>query len=492
MAKQVTYLSILRDSGIYSIAVVASRLVALVMAPVYTRYLTPADYGIMELLDLGLSLAAMLVGIRLGQSLFYYYFHAPTQQLRDRHLSTALISSILLGSAAGLLAFLSSGAASALIFGTPQYSGYARLAAVSLAFSFPSQIGLLCARALNRPVVYVAASLCQMAIALFFNVVLLVFFGLGVKAMLWGQIVSSGMVAVYMCWYVLWPIKTSFDFGILLQQFRYSFPLTLSSLGDFILHFGDRYFLRKAVSLSQIGIYSLAYKIGMLIPLAHLPFALYWGSQVVPIVRGPDGEKIYVRVCTYLTLGLTLVAVLLALFSRPLLAVLVTPAFRSAAVWVPWLVLAYVVRAVGAHIRSVFVVEARTGLEARVTWIGAAVCLAAYAALIPTFQVWGAVFATLLGFVVILFFSVWQAQSVRKFAFEFGRIARITAYGIATGVFFELVRPQRMWLEVLVGVAFAVAFLTTVWVSGLLAESEKRALRAGITAIRQRLASSAA
>ena len=43
---------LLTHSSIYGIGTVVSQIVAFIMLPIYTRYLTPEDYGVVELLSM--------------------------------------------------------------------------------------------------------------------------------------------------------------------------------------------------------------------------------------------------------------------------------------------------------------------------------------------------------------------------------------------------------------------------------------------------------
>ena len=64
---------IVRGTSIYSIAILASRATAFVLLPVYTRYLTPEDYGVLELLELTSFVFSGVIGLKIGESLFYHY-----------------------------------------------------------------------------------------------------------------------------------------------------------------------------------------------------------------------------------------------------------------------------------------------------------------------------------------------------------------------------------------------------------------------------------
>lgn len=478
------YRQILKKTGGYSIPALASRAISILLLPIYTRYLTPADYGVMELLDLTADLVGMMLGARLGQALFYFYFIAETKEEKDKAISTVFLGSLLLGVVGAAIALFGCSALSSLVFGSPQYAPYFRLLFLGFASSLPVQVGFCCMRALNHTGKYVWANLFNMVISAALNIVLLVWFRMGIAAMLWSALLASIGLSVYMAWYTLSRIHVSFDRRLLLRLVRYSMPLGVSSIAVFFIHYGDRVFLKSTVSLSELGIYSLAYKIGMFVSFMHAPFLAYWLSQVCDIARKPGGEHIYVRTYTYVTAILTFGAVLLSLFAQPALTIIAGPAFFGAAFLVPWLAAAYLVRALAAHVQSVFTVEGRPGLDARVNVVGSLVCVAGYACLIPLFKVNGAIAATLLGFLVIFGYGLWTAQRLRPFPFEFGRLARIIGSAVLTVAAFYVIHPVNFWHQAGLAALFSIAY-AVVLVAGCLSAEERRAMVSAARSLRK-------
>jgi hypothetical protein len=51
-----------KHSLVYGLGMVISRSVSFIMLPIYTRYLTPADYGVMALVEMTLDVIAILGG----------------------------------------------------------------------------------------------------------------------------------------------------------------------------------------------------------------------------------------------------------------------------------------------------------------------------------------------------------------------------------------------------------------------------------------------
>lgn len=438
---------ILKKTSTYSLAIIGARAVSLILLPLYTRYLTPADYGVMELLDLTISLVGILMGTRVGQALFYFYFAATTERDRAKCVSTAFLGAILLGTGSALVLVPASAALSRLVFGSTEYAPYFRLVCLSFAFSIPVEIGYSCMRMRSQSVAYTRATLWNLAASAALNVLFLVYFHLGIRSMLLSAVLAATGLTAYMTWYTLRPVGINLDFRLLVRFLKYSVPLSLGGLAVFFVHYGDRAFLKGYVSLGELGIYSLGYKVGMLITFLYAPFALHWNAQVASIVRKPGSERNYVRTMTYLTAALTFAVVLLTLFVEPLLRLLVSSSFRGAGSFVPWVAVAYLMRAVGAHLQGIFTAEGRPGLEAKVNIVGSVACVTAYALLIPRYRVWGAIAATVFGFFVILVYSFHEAQRVHHFHFEYSRLLRIVLSAIAVVGIFYVARPAGFWFQ---------------------------------------------
>jgi O-antigen/teichoic acid export membrane protein len=474
--KEHGFASILRKSGTYAMAVLATRSLSFLLIPLYTRYLTAADYGVLELLDLTMNFVIVFAGLRLGQALFYFYFSEDDEAARQRHMSTNVVASAGIGAVISVAAWLLAAPLSKFVFGTTTYAPLFHLVAAAIGLSIPMETFLCCLRTFNEPGSYALISFSRAALAGVLNIVLLVWVRMGVAAMLWSNVISQAVIVAILAVHVFRRVPVRFDFASFRKQAGYTLPLSVGAIGEFLLNYGDRYFLRTAVSLSEIGIYSLAYKIGMLIPLVQYPFQLYWGSQEVDIVRQEGGWKIFTRVATYLTLGLTAVTVLITIFIHPILRVMVGPSFRDAARYAGWIALAYLIRAVAGYFREVFVIDKRPDLEAWVSWAGSAAVLTGYALLIPRYGLWGAVWATLAGFSVQFVCSFLVARRVRVIGYEYSRLIRIAVVSVLAVFVYRMLSPAEFWSQALCATAIGLVYIVVLlWV--VLHSDELRMLR---------------
>ena len=476
-----------KSTSYYTLAAVVQRSMSILMLPVYTRYLTRADYGVLELLDLITTVAALLVSVQLSTALFYYYHHASGEAERRRDVVTAFFGTIILGTVVGVSGVAFAPEISRLVFGTTAYEGLVRVMLIALGFSLPAEYGFSSLRLYNRARTFMAITIGRVLANVGLNVLFLTALGLGVATMPWSSLMTTGILALLFARMTLAGNPASlFHAPTLGRMVLYGLPLGLSTAGEVVLHFGDRLFLSKAVSLSDLGLYGLAYKLGMVVPFAALPFFNYWNSQMVAIVRRPGGEGAYARVATYLLLGLTVVVILLTVFIEPVMTLLVEASFRRAAVLVPWIALAYLVRGMGSYWSNTFLLVNRPALVARVTWVGAGACLLAYALLIPRFGVWGAVAATHLGFALMASCALWIGQRLRPFRYEYGRWCKILASGAAAVTPSLILHPSGFAAQTALGFACLGLFPVLLRVGRFPTEVESRTLADGLRRVLRR------
>jgi O-antigen/teichoic acid export membrane protein len=429
---------IFKSTGLYSISVFAGKAVGFVLLPVYTRYLTPADYGVIELLELTLYVFQVLIGMKVGEALLYHHANAGSKAAEDKVATSSIFTAVILAAVAATLGELLAPMFSRLVFQSDRYILLFRIVFLGMAVSLPTEVCFSYLRALDRAGVYAVASVAGLIIAATFNIVSLTVLSGGVKGLLWSRVASAVLLLLGLALYCLRGKKIAFDYRLAIRFLKYSAPLGIGGLGFLIIHYGDRFFLQRHATLTEVGYYSLAYRLGMLIVYLQTPFSIYWSAQRFRLVRGAQGERIIVAVCTYLMLGLTFAVVLFAFFSEPLVRIMASPAYLPAAKYVPWVALAYLIEVIGDHFRNVFLIEGRTGPEATIIWMGAAACLAGYVLLIPRYRAAGAVGATLLAFSVMFVLSFIWAQRFHKYPYEYRRM------GLIVGVAGFLVMLSRL------------------------------------------------
>lgn len=467
----------LKGSALYSIALFGQRIGSLVLLTVYTRYLNPSDFGTLDILENTTSILSLVLGANFSATLVYFYSNREREDGERVAAGTALAGAAILGAVASGIGWSLVPWCEQWLFGKSGGEPYFQLMFAGLAVGFVIEALFAWLRVANLASLFVAFSLGRLVIGVSGTALMLVFYRWGLLGALWSNLVTALLTAGALGILFWRRMGFAFDRAIFLKMLQFAIPLSLSGIALFIIHFADRFFLKTNSSLETIGLYSLGYKIAMMLSFAHSAFHTYWVSQVVRIMEREDGLYVAGRAFTYMTAALTFCALGLSIMSVPLLGVLATPAYQRAADFIPLLVLAYLVRAFGDFFRSFLIVQKRPGVDSWLNWLGAAICLLGYITLIPAYGPWGAAWATLGGFSVVLIGSLVWLQRTLPLPFEWGRLG-ILGLAAALTIGLHLVVPSggKVWTWIAGGISMAV-YPGIIFALGFLSAGERSKLQ---------------
>lgn len=244
---------------------------------------------------------------------------------------------------------------------------------------------------------------------------------------------------------------------------RFALPIAAGSIAMLIVHFGDRFILPRYRSFAELGVYGVAYKIGMTISMIYEAFHVYWAPRVVEFVRRDDAQIFITRVATYLILVLSFCALGLLVFCHPAVEILTTKKFEEAAAVAPIIIGAYYIRSISEFFRCFFLAAGKPLYESICNWIGAAICVAGYFLLIPPYGMWGAAWATAFTFGVMGVIVITWTTRLRPYRWEIGRIVKIVAAFCGLGALQLLLPVRPLAEEILRGVLIVAAFPVLIW-----------------------------
>ena len=449
---------LLKGTALYTVAVFFQRLAGVILLPLNTRYLNPTDYGVLELIEQVSTIVAVLLGMHISGSLGYFYFEKEDPAERNRVVSTTFLGAALVGLAAALVGVFCVRPINRAVFGGGDYALYLILAFAVFPLTFVLEAALGWLRVVNRPATFALMSALRVGLTVGGAVVLVAGLGLRVLGVLGSNIIASGCLSLILAVYCLRQTRFSFDFALFVRMARFALPLAVGTIGMFVIHFGDRFILPHYRPLADLGIYGIGYKIGMLVSFLSGAFHSYWTAQVFAVVRRQDSKQVIARAFTYMSALLIYCSLGLIVLSRPVLRILTTKGFESAADIVPLIVLAYLLRSIAEFFRSLFLAVGRPGFDAVCSWVGVAVCMVSYFILIPPYGVWGAALATVLTFFVMAAMSGIWTYRLAPYGLELARLVKLTVTaGVLVAAYF-LVPVDSLILQLAWGVLLSLAF----------------------------------
>jgi O-antigen/teichoic acid export membrane protein len=479
--------STVKHTLVYGLGTLAAKAIGFLMIPIYTRFLTPADYGTLELLSMTVDLLAFTAGLGLSWAVTRYYYAYDDPRERGTVVSTAATLMAALFALATALALPLAPRLAQWLLADARHAHLVRLAlGVLLVFGF-LEVPLAYLRARQDSVAFVRVSLTRFGLALVLNVVFVAFLRMGVAGVLYSTLLSSTAVSVYLWGRTIRETGYAFSPRIARRLVRFGAPMVATELGSFVLHYSDRYFLRVYDSLAGVGLYSLAYKFAMLLALFIAnPFAQIWIPKALEIEKteGPRAPAALREILSHYNVVLVSASLGIALFADDAIVVMAGSEFHPAGAIVPWLCLGILffgyrpISQVGACIRE------RSDLIAAGVACGTLVVVVGNLTLIPRWGVFGAAVATFLAFASE--FAVLLALSERVYPLRFGIVQLLrplllgaVVYGAARwAVPSDWARPWATAADALAWLAFVAAAIRIEGMWPRLRAASRRALRA--------------
>jgi O-antigen/teichoic acid export membrane protein len=466
---------------VYTAGVLVNRAVSLVMLPIYTRYLTPADYGVLQLVEMTVDLVAILFGSHLGAGIFRLYQKTDDPSERKSVVSTALGVVTLAYAVAGAVAFLSAPWLAQVVFGSRDRAELVRLASLTLGVQGLVLVPLSYLQLMKRPGSYVATNSAKLLIQLTMNIVLVVFLGMGPRGVLIGNLLANVVLATALSAMVLRDVGPRMSRSVARALLRFGAPFIATQLASFVVTHGDRFFLQRHGGETSVGIYALGYQFGVLLArIGYSPFAAAWEPTRFEVASRPDRDQIYSRTFLYLNIYLCTLAIGVSLFAGDLLRVIAAPAFHPAGMLVPLLALAYVFYGWTGFLNLGILMRERTELVTAATWVAAAVAVGGYVALIPPFGRFGAAIATVAAYAVRAGTVYVFAQRTWPVRYDWRPVIRLLLVTVAVGAVGAIASRAPLLLSLTLHVALLGAYAAAVWSVGILAPADRMALRKSV------------
>jgi O-antigen/teichoic acid export membrane protein len=424
-----------KHSAIYGLGGLVSRIIAVLLLPLYTRYLSPSDYGKVETLIALTTVIGIVLRMGITSAFFRFYFDSAEPEKRRVVLRTSFwftMSMATIGMVAGIA--LSPGIAEVL-FGS---TGDSELVAASFVglwagMNYEQLTSLF--RVEERSVAFVSASLVNILITIGTTLFLVVALEKGPIGVIVGNFTGTLVVYLVLLGYRREQLGLQFDRGLLREMNRFGLPLVPAALFLWTTNFSDRLFLVWLADAGEVGLYSLGVRIASAMVLLLTAFRLAWPAFAYSIEDEREAKRTYAFTLTYLVLVTTWVATFLTLLSPWIVDWLAAPAFASSSRVVGPLAFAavafggYIVVAIGVG-RS-----RRTQFNWVVTGAAAAVNVVLNLILIPPYGMMGAAIATIAAYSTMFVGMSWWSQRIYPVPYQWRRVltAAFAGVGLAVG-----------------------------------------------------------
>lgn len=312
-----------KQTLIYSIGNISSKLVGFILIPIYTKQLSVEEFGILSILEISSQILIAFLGLSLHQGLTRWYWDIKNKEKQKSTFFTILLFVTIFSATIIILLFIIRKQLSILIFEDEIYQYLIVLLLLSSGLQLISQLITSLMRLQSKALMFSITSLVRLLIALFLTIYLIIHLKRGVNGIYEAQIISYIIFLIITFNYLIKNINIRIDFQTLKEIIIFSYPLAISAVAAVLLNVADRYIIRYVAGFKETGIYSLGFKISSLIKSIFMTSAQFAITPIVyKMVNDKNNTRFYSKLATYMTYAITLIALVVSIFSKELVVLL--------------------------------------------------------------------------------------------------------------------------------------------------------------------------
>lgn len=423
---------IFKNSIIYSIGNFSSKLVGFILLPIYTQYLTVEDYGILGILEVSTQLLVTIFGLGLYGAINRWYW----DKNYNNKQNVIFFSSFAFVAGVSLIMFLIfvpfSKQLSVLLFDKISFAYLLKIMLIVTSLEITARIPLTLLKLQEKPVLYSVANITKLIVNLTFTILFIVSFDRKLEGIYEAQIIGNACYFLLLLPYIWRNFEFKFDFFIIKEMLSFSLPLMMANAAGIIMTIADRYILKFMGGLSDVGVYSLGYKIANFIQVFIIQSVmLALTPMIYKMMDDPGNKRFYSKTMTYFGFGIMIFIIGISLFGKEVVVLLAQnksywPAYQI----IPIIAFAKLFIALRYTASIGLNIMKKTKIRAAIVITVAFLNIVLNIILIPQWQGTGAGFAMLISQVVFFILTLRFAQMYYPVPYEIMKITKLILIGL--------------------------------------------------------------
>lgn len=461
---------------IYGIGSVLQSALGFLMIPLYTRKFTPEMYGIFSLITVCGTLAGVVFSFGASSALARSYYDYDDLEERRKVVSTSFYINLAGAIIQCLLGFALGRYISVWLFKTPDYQLHVALAVVASALTFINTFFYMLLRFERLSVQVVIINLVSVTLSLLLIVWFLIGLKMGVMAPILGGVLTQSVVSVVLFVLVRRDIVLGYSANELKLQLPFGAQAVIIGMAYYSFDWLNRYFLNTYGTLSDVGIYSLGYQIGMVINILLIfPFGQIWAPMRMQYRNDENAEVFYRKILSYYFLFGIVLTALISVFSREVITVVAgKKEYVDSCRVVPFVMFGMMMYGAVNIIDNGIYFSRKVIYHAYIFWFTSVVSCVLNFLIVPKFGYVGAAAVILICYCTVLGLVFVVSNRLYRIPFEGKRLAILFTLGITTIVMGNLFVFSTVAMTVVFKLILLFTMFSTIYCFVLTLEEKKK------------------
>lgn len=386
-----------KNTLIIGIGKISTQLVSFILLPLYTIYLSPGDYGFIDLALTYVLLIVPAVTMQMEMAVFRFLIDARSDENRKREVISNAFRIVCVATLL-LISFYS-------IFSNFIYIKYGWYVLINICATIFSSFFLQVARGLGDNKKYATASIISGIAMFIFAIFLVVVFDMGVVGILASIIIANLICLAYIL--ISLNLKKYINLGLnsTLKRdlMRYSIPLIPNGISFWVINASDRTILSIIMGLAANGIYAVSNKFSVVLMSIFGIFNMSWTESISLHIKDKDSDKYISDIINHTIKGFSYMGLLLIAFVPILFKLFIGKLYFDAINYVPILVVGVIFNIIVSMYGAIYVARKETMKVANTTILASVFNISLTLALVKPLGLYGASIATAASYLILMF-----------------------------------------------------------------------------------------
>ena len=382
------------------------------MLPLFTRWLSVADFGVTDMIMTYATLLFSLASLSICESAFIFP-KGQDEATQSEYFSSGLFYSCLVFV---LIAFVIFGIENSFSITSEnvlvKYRWYIFYMIVAMYIeNYFQQF----TRSIDKIKVYSFAGIVQSLCIILFSFVFIPKYGVWGYVLTWATAYSlTGIYSFVLSGsykYISWSFVCKSRYW---EMLKYSLPLIPNGMMFWLMNSMNRPVMEKYLGIDAVGIYALANKFPIILTTLFNIFLLSWQISVLEEFKKDGFERFFNQVFQAVLLLLGAIFVVISLANKLIITITATPEYYEAWKYISLLTFGSLVFSLSAFVGANFLATKESKYFLYSSFGGAIVAIIANFTLIPLCGIFGATFCIILSSLIMLCLRLYYASKHTK------------------------------------------------------------------------------
>jgi len=423
MLKNLPAAKLVKNSSIYTVVAFLQKAIGFLLLPIYTVFLTPVDYGKVNVVNTLMGIVSVLFNLSLqGAAIRFHYKHADERIMRKKIWGTTFCFVFLNTAALSVLLLLFHRAFLDPFAENVMFSPFILLGLITTGLSPTFMFYQTMLQAEQNGKRYGLNNLVFFIVNLGLTIAFVVGYKMGAVGILLANAISNGLFFVYSAFVLLPKIKLGIDKIILKEALKYALPLIPYNLAAYTALMIDRLFLNKMKGTGDVGIYSVGFQFANIVTIVTGAIAQAYSPWFFEKwEKGEEGRAAIAKILPIISLVFAILGLGMALLGPLALSIMVSKSFTLAWQVIPCMSMGYAFSGIYLlGVNGLFI--SKTYLLPLLAFAGLIVNVALNLLVIPRYGILGASFSSMVYNIFMTLLVILLAEKIEQIGYNKTRL----------------------------------------------------------------------